>query len=196
MKKIALIGGPGSGKTTLALGFVSHMKHNSVPWAFVSEYARDYIESYGKDAPAKGGDFTQMLFLKKQQEREQRVHPSYGGFVTDSPVFLAWVYAAKYTSMDFTGRLAKVECYKAALSSLSSYSAICWVRREKPYMQDSARIQTLKEVEALDNFIAEFVRNHGIPLIEIRGDEHERIAALKAVCYPGKPPLTTAERLI
>lgn len=179
MHKIALLGGPGSGKTTLALGFVSHMKQQGRSWVHVSEYARDFIESYGKDAPEKCGDFVQFHFMAEQARREQRVHNSNEGFVTDSPLFLAWVYAAKYTSRSFSGQLAKQACYERALESLDSYTRLCWVRREKPYVQDAARLQTETEVRQLDEQIVALVRLHGFEVHEIGGTAAERISALE-----------------
>lgn len=181
MHKIALIGGPGSDKTTLALGFVSYMKQQGRSWVHVSEYARDFIETYGKDAPAKCGDFVQFHIMAEQLQREQRVHASSEGFVTDSPVFLAWVYAAKYTSREFSGLLAKRACYERALESLASYTKICWVRREKAYVQDAARLQTEEEVRALDEQIVALVRLHEFEVHEISGDANFRIASLNAL---------------
>jgi nicotinamide riboside kinase len=182
MHKIGLIGGPGSGKTTLALGFVSHMKQQGRAWVHVSEYARDFIEAHGKDAPARCGDFVQFHFLEEQARREQRVHPDYEGFVTDSPLFLAWVYAAKYTSREFSGLIAKRACYERAIESLASYTAICWVRREKAYVQDAARLQTEAEVRELDDQIVALVRLHGFEVHEISGSAAERVSALEALC--------------
>lgn len=181
MHKIALIGGPGSGKTTLALGFVSHMKQQGRPWVHVSEYARDFIETYGKDAPEKCGDFVQFHIMAEQLRREQRVHVTSEGFVTDSPVFLAWVYAAKYTSRDFSGLLAKHSCYERALESLASYTRICLVRREKAYVQDAARLQTEDEVRQLDEQIVALVRLHGFEVHEVSGTTAQRVAQIEVL---------------
>ena len=179
MHKIALIGGPGSGKTTLALGFTSHMKNQGRLWVHVSEYARDFIESYGKDAPSRCGDFVQLHFLEEQARREQRVHVASEGFVTDAPLFFAWVYAAKYSSREFSGLIAKRVCYERAIESLANYSEICWVRREKPYVQDGARLQTEEEVHELDDQIVSLVRLHGFVVREVSGTIGERIASLE-----------------
>jgi predicted ATPase len=184
MHKIALIGGPGSGKTTLALGFVSHMKQQSRAWAHVSEYAREFIETHGKDAPAKCGDFVQLHFMAEQTRREQQVHESCEGFVTDSPVFLSWVYAARYASREFSGALAKRACYERALESFASYTHICWVRREKVYVQDAARIETEDEVREIDEQMISLVRLHGYRVHEVRGSMIERVAAIEGLLTP------------
>jgi nicotinamide riboside kinase len=90
MKRIGIIGAPGSGKTTLARGLSSSFynvdKINNVE--LIVEYARRYITKYG----IPENIWEQMRIYKKQKEWEDHLPSKVDLMITDSPLHLGWVY--------------------------------------------------------------------------------------------------------
>lgn len=90
MLRIGFIGSPGSGKTTLAravAGFIrQHTKYKTVE--LVSEYARQFITKYGIDSLSD-----QVRIMNKQREEEDKFPLTTDILITDSPIFMGFVYA-------------------------------------------------------------------------------------------------------
>jgi len=182
--RMALVAGPGAGKTTLATAFNSHMKNKGYNWYYVSEYARDFIDNYGQDGPPKCGPLVQLHFVDKQWRRELSVPKQCDGFITDSPVFLAWFYSALYGNSDLPGYLARKNNYKAFLRSVYEYTHIVLVKREKGYVYDGTRAQSPETAMELDKAVETMLKLHGIKYHVVSGTLEERVKQLEALSIP------------
>lgn len=174
MLKIGLVAGPGSGKTTLAMGFAAYMKNQSRNWHFVNEYARDFIDEY-KDEMSKGGPFLQMLISDEQRRKEDRIHVGAEGFISDSPCFLSWIYSAKYSTKNKISNRALSEMYSRFLDDIGRYDHIFFVKREKEYLKDGTRSQSLEESNEIGDHIQSVLKLHGVPFQVVSGTLEERI---------------------
>lgn len=180
--RVALAAGPGVGKTTLAMAFTAWMKDRGWNWHYVHEYARDFIDTYGAESIEDASPLIQMVFMDKQISLQEKIPDVVDGFITDSPVFLSWVYGAlnSEVSEDVETYIALKNCYKGFIRSLTEYDIIALVRREKDYVQDGTRMQTEDEAKDLDHLIRTLLTLHNVPFIEVSGTTEERCRRLEA----------------
>lgn len=89
MIKVALAGAQDTGKTTVARMLSGRLSSRGILTHYVQEFAREYIP--------KAGSITSLaeeLFLIEQQIKKERETPeAMKVMITDSPVFLAYVYS-------------------------------------------------------------------------------------------------------
>lgn len=175
MIKIALFGGPGVGKTTCANAFVAYMNSKHYPFYNISEYARTFIDTYGQNILNECGPLIQLKIVQKQIEREQTIPNNVKGFITDSPVFLAWFYAAYYGKDNNASYIARKDNYKQFLKSIYSYDHIFRIVRESDYQEDGCRTQTAEEAKLIDEAITINLKLHHIPFTTIKGSTEERV---------------------
>lgn len=178
MIKIALFGGPGSGKTTCASAFASFMNSNGISFYHIPEYARTFIDTYGADAIKECGPLLQAKFVTKQLQRESEVPPEVHGFITDSPIFLSWIYAAYYGCDSIASYIARKDNYKAFLKNIYTYDHIFRVNREFDYKNDGCRYQSEDESIFIDNAIATILKLHGVSFVDLSGSTDDRIAKI------------------
>lgn len=89
MIKIAMAGAQDTGKTTVARMLSGRLAEQGLLTHYVQEFARDYIPKAGMPT-----NLVEELFLIEQQiKREDETPESMEFMVTDSPVFLAYIYA-------------------------------------------------------------------------------------------------------
>lgn len=88
-KRIGFVGTPGSGKSTLARA-VAASGHNKLRCVeLVAEYARRFLTKYGQvESPAD-----QYKITQKQIEWENAVSPETEVIITDSPIYMGFLYA-------------------------------------------------------------------------------------------------------
>lgn len=183
MKKIALFGGPGSGKTTLAAAFVAHMNSQHKPYYHVPEYARSFIDTYGANAIRECGPLIQTKFTSKQEQKELDVPPNVEGFVSDSPLFQAWFYSALYGDNTIPSYIARKDNYKTFLKSINNYTHIFRVVRESDYQDDGCRYQNEEQAKLLEDSMACILKLHGIDFYTVIGPTSERVNTMVEVIY-------------
>lgn len=89
MLRIGFSGVPSSGKTTMARALAAELKTKYRVIELVSEYARMYKIKYGPIATVQD----QFRILDKQVEWEEEIPITTDVLITDSPVFLGFLYA-------------------------------------------------------------------------------------------------------
>jgi len=183
MKKIALFGGPGTGKTTAAAAFAAHMNSLHQPYYHITEYARTFIDTYGAEAIVECGPLIQLKFTEKQQQREREVPESVHGFITDSPLFIAWFYSALYGSNTPASYIARKDNYKVFLKRVYDYDHIFHIVRESDYQEDGCRYQDADQATMLDQSMALMLNLHGVKFTEISGPTPDRVEQIYKVVY-------------
>lgn len=173
MHKIALLAGPGAGKTTLANALTAHMKDAGKKWYNIPEYAREFIDKHG--AAAMNRISIPLIIAHKQIGREHRVPKHADGFVTDSPLILPWFYARRLPAEPVEKYETLTSLYQMFLRSFLDYTLIVQVIREKEYVEDGTRYQTRDEAVSLDHEVAECITSHGFTIFPVYGTLSNRV---------------------
>lgn len=147
---VNLIGGPGSGKSTIAAGLFYFLKMAGVKAEFAPEYAKDMVY----DKAFKTLD-DQFYIFGRQFHKIWRLIEDNDVIVTDSPIILSILYN-KTESIKFNEFV--VEQYKR-------FDTItCFIDRETVY-QESGRMQTEEESKQLDAELKRIMEENDIPYI-------------------------------
>lgn len=159
MLNINLFGGPGTGKSTIAAGIFSAMKHSHKKAELLQEFAKDL--TYGKDG-VKLSD--QLYILGKQHHKLFRLRDQVDYVIHDSPFVMGVTYINK------NDPYVDSELFKAlALDMYSKYNNMnVFLTRtdEHPY-QAYGRSQTLDEASVKDIEIKQFLVDNAIPFVEV-----------------------------
>ena len=92
MVKIALLGAPGCGKSTLAAYVYAMLKDDGIDGELVTEYIREHVNKH-KRVPSIT---FQSIVYERQMEKEKILPENLDFFVTDSPHILSYIYASLY----------------------------------------------------------------------------------------------------
>lgn len=165
-RKIAIAGGPSSGKSTVAREMVNTLgiifKANV---ELVSEYARTYIARNG--VPKW---YLQPLILWGQEYREQDAKHA-DTFVTDSPKFLPYFYTKRNLdkALDNESTYVLSKLYNTSLHALREYTDIILLK-PRPVVPDGIRVQTTSDASELYDDIRSFLDSHKVNYIGVVGE--------------------------
>jgi len=163
--KIALIGAPSAGKSTLAASLFSVLKEKKIKVELIQEYAREHINKYGTVENV----LSQYLFYEKQREKEDIIPSAIDVLITDSPTILSYMYALFYGKASHKDeQLLLTNMYEKFLQdSFKRYDLIYYLPSVRDYIKDGTRIQTEEEAKKIGELIYNFLTIHKIPMIEI-----------------------------
>lgn len=88
---VGITGVPGAGKTTFSRALSTELRIQGVfnTVEYIDEYARAYIAKYGRISEV----WEQVRIFNKQLQQERRFHNSCEALISDSPVFLGFMYS-------------------------------------------------------------------------------------------------------
>ena len=169
IKRIALLGGPSTGKSTLAARLFSELKDRGIQTELVQEYAREHINRLGK----VNNILTQYLFYEKQRQKEDIIPETIEYIITDSPTILCYIYAVYYAIIgDVDHQELLVDMYsKTIRDGLNRYHKIYFLESNRPYVKDGTRTQTKEESKEIGENIRKFLDLHKIPYKSIQSPE-------------------------
>lgn len=184
-KKICFVGGPSTGKSTLAKHVADELTKKNYSAELVGEFARDYIIEHG---PIKGpGDQLHIVRGQKEKERMACSHnPEF--IVCDVPTFLSQVYFHFLNDGIIDEKEAKIlekiekELWSEIKDEIHSYDFVFFLPPELSPEEDGVRLYT-DQIENISNRIDKFLHSHDIKHHELRGTVQNRAAkALKIIC--------------
>ena len=158
MIKIAFVGPPDSGKTTLAKTVSAHFNIEQYNVAYVDEYAREFITK----THSYPSSVSEQFFVFEQQKKKEYIPCNI--LFTDSPAFLAYVYAIRlcdYTSAK--DRLILSKLYEEVLKDIKKYDLILFLETFREPMKDGVRDGHIDAIDVINNQIHSFLTLHGIP---------------------------------
>ncbi|AOQ24620.1 hypothetical protein MTAT_19650 [Moorella thermoacetica] len=167
--KIAFVGPPASGKTTLALTVTAQLKlqYNA---EIAPEFARTYILQNGGIQDA----FEQYLILRKQKQMEDILASRHDIVVCDSATFLCYIYARRlvdYLSDRYLNVLELI--HRESLANY--YNLVFYLDAESTHqINDNVRIHTAGQLAGLGTAIRGFMDAEGIKYFILKGNLQER----------------------
>ncbi len=177
MKRIALIGGAGCGKSTQCARFFADLKSESIQIAQVQEWVR---EAFDKGWIPKGNAWTQFWIYEEQKKKEDCIPSAIQYMVTDSPTLLCYLYALELARRPDDNYLI-IKMYEYFINDIMRYDYVFLCKREKPYVKDGTRTQTKEEAIATDNKIIHILEQHNIPYVVLTGTTAERSNKMREV---------------
>ena len=161
MVRIALLGAPSCGKSTLAAYVYAMLKDEGLDGELVQEYIREHINKH-KAVPSIT---FQSTIYERQLEREKILPTHLDFFVTDSPHILSYIYASLYINYNDKDQLELLgDLYMKFLrQSRIAYDLIYVLEHNHPpRMDDGVRFQTSKEMKLLKKTIPTFLDMHKV----------------------------------
>lgn len=170
--RIAILGGPRCGKTTLIQQLYVDMKIMGLDVGCASEYSTDYLRDKGmiESIAEQYG-----IYLGQQKLEEDLSIFNYA--ITDYATFVPYIYG-RY--MLGTKKRTKKEIeilkdlYYLALRDLPKYDYIFFVPREFGYSKDGVRWQDENAAVEVDNAIKSFLEAENVTYMEVTGSTRER----------------------
>lgn len=150
---INLIGGPGSGKSTIASGIFYNLKKNGIDCEMALEFAKDKVweESYRTLDD-------QIYVFGKQYHRLWKLLGKVDVIITDSPLILSAIYNKEQSDYfeDFI-----IEQFK------KFHNKVYFIERNSSQYQENGRMQNLEEAIEIDEKILDILKRNNISFINI-----------------------------
>ncbi|OPX83720.1 MAG: hypothetical protein A4E52_01777 [Pelotomaculum sp. PtaB.Bin013] len=172
--KVAVLGGPGTGKTTLCKQLDVDYSLAGYISSICEEFAREYIVNYGVPTNI----FEQFLLYEGQKKREEYLKSSDIIFC-DNATILCYVYGILTCNFDNPKeKYALLKLYEWAMRDLNEYE-IFYIPREIKLIDDGVRYQNLKFALEVDKKIVDFLSIMNISYVEVKGSMPERVSTVK-----------------
>lgn len=170
--RIAILGGPRCGKTTLIQQLYVDMKIVGLNVGCATEYSTDYLRDKGmiETISEQYGIYLGQAMLEDQLS-------VYDYAITDYATFVPYIYGR---FMLGSKKRSKKEIeilkdlYYLALRDLPKYDYIFFLPREFGYAKDGVRWQDEDVAKAVDDAIKQFLESENVPYKVVEGDTKER----------------------
>ncbi|MGL5328612.1 MAG: AAA family ATPase [Peptostreptococcaceae bacterium] len=189
-KRIAVLGGPRCGKTTLIQHLYVEMKIAGLDVGYALEYSTEYLKDKGmiETISEQYG-----IYLGQKKLEDELSNFDYA--LTDYATFVPYIYGRfMLGNKDRTKKEIQIlkDLYCLAIEDMSNYDMIVYVPREFGYVQDGVRWQDEEIAIQIDEAILSFLKAENINYIEVKGctkDRAKQILNLLEVDYTETPQL-------
>lgn len=170
--RIAILGGPRCGKTTLMQHLYVEMKILGMSVGCAAEYSTDYLREKGmiETIAEQYG-----IYLGQAKLEEELNIFDYA--VTDYATFVPYIYA-RFMLGDRKRTVKEMEIlkdlYGLAIRDIAKYDYIFYVGREFGYEKDGVRWQDEETAKKVDDAIKNFLDVESVPYIELTGCTKDR----------------------
>ena len=170
--RIAILGGPRCGKTTLIQQLYVDLKIRDINVGVATEYSTDYLRDKGmiESISEQYGIYLGQLHLEKALDGHDYA-------VTDYATFVPYIYGLLMLG-DKTRTNKEIEIlndlYSLAIRDLPQYDYIFFVPREFGYKKDGVRWQDEEVAQMVDDAILNFLNAENVKYSVISGSTKER----------------------
>lgn len=164
-KKVLLIGGESTGKSTLTINLANRFNTN-----YIDEAGRDISERSGTDMMMLSEDFTEILLQHKLNEIKAAEHSNKVLFI-DTDALVTQFY------MNFLSdpQIDKNKALSDAIDGLNSYDLILFLEPDVDFVQDGDRSEEIRDNrEKYSEQIKELLREHNKSFITVSGSYQDR----------------------
>ena len=170
--RIAILGGPRCGKTTLIQQLYVDLKIRDINVGVATEYSTDYLRDKGmiESISEQYGIYLGQLHLEKALDGHDYA-------VTDYATFVPYIYGRLMLG-DKKRTKKEIEIlndlYSLAIRDLPQYDYIFFVPREFGYKKDGVRWQDEEVAQMVDDAILNFLNAENVKYEMITGSTRER----------------------
>ncbi|MGL4338734.1 MAG: AAA family ATPase [Turicibacter sp.] len=170
--RIAILGGPRCGKTTLIQQLFVDLKIRDINVGVATEYSTEYLRDKGmiESISEQYGIYLGQLHL----EQGLRMH-DYA--ITDYATFVPYIYGRMMLGdKERTQKEIEIlnDLYSLAIRDLPQYDHIFFVPREFGYKKDGVRWQDAEVAEMVDSAILNFLNAENVKYEIVVGSTRER----------------------
>lgn len=171
-KRIAVLGGPRCGKTTLVQQLYVDMKICGYDVGYALEYSTEYLRDKGMIE-----SIAEQYGIYLGQKRLENKLNEFDYALTDYATFVPYIYGRfmlgdkKRTQKE---REILKDLYIIALEEIDLYDHIIYLPREFGYEQDGVRWQDLDMAKQVDEAILTFLNSENITFDIVNGSTKER----------------------
>lgn len=171
-KRIAILGGPRCGKTTLVQQLFVDMKICGHDVGYALEYSTEYLRDKGMIE-----SIAEQYGIYLGQKRLEKKLEVFDYAITDYATFVPYIYGrfmlgSKKRSQKEVEILK--DLYIIALEEISEYDHIFYLPREFGYEKDGVRWQDLDLAKGIDEAILSFLKSENIKYDVISGATKKR----------------------
>ena len=177
--RIAILGGPRCGKTTLIQQLYVELKIRGLNVGAATEYSTEYLKEKGmiETISEQYGIYLGQLHLEESLKE-------FDYALTDYATFVPYIYG-RFMLGDKKRTEKEIEIlkdlYHLALKDLPKYDHIFFVPREFGYLQDGIRWQDESTASAVDNTIKQFLDSENVKYTKIEGSTKERAKKILSI---------------
>lgn len=206
--RVAIVGAPGTGKTTVAADVMAELREKGIAAELVSEFAREFIVANGGISRPH-----EQVFMAREQKRREDTLAERSDLViiSDSPYIMNFIYASLLASgqnfFDPTktnplrdkkrsgSRLMMELVYKDFLDALRDYDVIAYAAKPTGPVkhEDGVRIHDEQMSEQIDRMIKAMIDMHGGPDVILKGSRSNRRDTLVEYIVGSRNELTLKE---
>ena len=174
--RIAILGGPRCGKTTLIQQLYVEFKIRGLDVGAATEYSTEYLKEKGmiETISEQYGIYLGQLRLEESLNQ-------FDYALTDYATFVPYIYG-RFMLGDKERSKKEIEIlkdlYVLALRDLPKYDYVFFVPREFGYTKDGVRWQDEEMASAVDNAILNFLQSENVKYDVITGNTKERAEAI------------------
>jgi len=171
-KRVAILGGPRCGKTTLIQQLYVDMKIEGINAGFALEYSTDYLKEKGmiENIAEQYG-----IYLGQKRLEDQLDEFEYA--LTDYATFVPYIYG-RFMLGNKVRTKKEIEILKdlyiLALEDIPKYDHIFFLPREFGYEKDGVRWQDEEIAKQVDEAILVFLKSENITYTTLSGSTKER----------------------
>lgn len=170
--RIAILGGPRCGKTTLIQQIYVDLKVKGLDVGAATEYSTDYLKEKGmiESISEQYG-----IYLGQKMLEDSLNDFEYA--ITDYATFIPYVYG-RFMLGDKKRTIKEIEIlkdlYGLALRDLDKYDYLFFVPREFGYKKDGVRWQDETVAKSIDSALMQFLDSENVPYTIVSGSTKER----------------------
>lgn len=176
-KLIGFLGGPCTGKTTLAQGVYDALRGAGIETAWATEFAGEDIERHGPP-DAAFSIYEQFRFSLLQRRKEEVALASSDVVVTDAPLLLGYAYPLLDRDESLSGRqqqmLPDLACLFA--EDATRYDILYLLKRETTYEDNGVRYHTFEQAINFDTMLHQMLDDAGVKYKLLGGTVPQRVA--------------------
>ena len=173
VKKVLLIGGESTGKSTLTINLANHYNTN-----YIDEAGRELSEKSGTDTLMLSEDFTEILLQQKLNEIKA-IEQSNKVLFIDTDALITQFFM---NFLEDSG-IERNKALSDAIDGLNNYDLILFLEPDVKFVRDGGRSEIIeRDREKYSEQIKKLFDEHGKSYVCIAGDYQERyLKAIEAV---------------